>query len=61
LASFLATQIILSTLLPYIIPFACLVYPLYRMTSTLAELENEQIRVSVKTILTIVWTHIALR
>lgn len=58
--SFIASQIILSTLLPYVIPFLGLAYPLYRMTRSLADLENEQLTVSVKTILTIVWSHIIL-
>ncbi len=58
----LMSQILLSTLMPYILPFLLLIYPLVVLVKTLIDLEEgEPVRIVTKNILIVVLSHIALR
>ena len=59
--AFLAAQIILSTILPYIIPFICLLYPLIKLSKFMMTIEDGYIRSCTLRTVIVVWTHIALR
>ena len=61
LKSFLATQIMLSTILPYIIPFLGIIYPLVRLTKSMLDIEDESVRSCTLRSVIVVWSHIALR
>merc|ERR1711981_554754 len=58
--AFLAAQIILSTILPYILPFVCLIYPLIKLSKFMMTIEDGYIRSCTLRTVIVVWTHIAL-
>lgn len=60
-SSYLVSQMFLSTILPYLVPFLCLLYPMHQLTSIVSEIDDHQIRNDVQTILIVVWSHIVLR
>ena len=61
LRGFLAAQIFLSTVLPYIVPFLALIYPLIKLSKSMLDIEEENMRdCTIRSVL-VVWTHIAMR
>ena len=63
LGQFLAGQIVLSTLLPYVLPFLGLTYPLYSLSRRLLEMEDgvEGVRHVVRNAVIVAGTHVLLR
>ena len=61
LKAFLAAQIILSTVLPYIIPFAAITYPLVKLSKSMLDIEDGSIRNCTIRSVIVVWAHIVLR
>ena len=61
LKGFLATQIFLSTILPYIIPFLAIIYPLFKLSKAMLDIEDETMKECTIRSVLVVWSHIALR
>ena len=63
LGQFLAGQIVLSTLLPYVLPFLCLLYPLFSLCRALLEMEDEGngVRAVVRNAVVVAGSHVVLR
>ena len=61
LKAFLVAQIILSTVLPYLIPFVAIAYPLIKLSKLMLEIEDGSVRNCTIRSVIVVWAHIALR
>ena len=61
LKAFLGAQIILSTVLPYIIPFIGIMYPLAKLTKYMLDIDDGNLRSCTLRSVLVVWTHIVLR
>lgn len=61
LNAFLAAQIILSTILPYIVPFVGIMYPLIKLSKSMLDIEDGHVRSCTLRSVIVVWTHVALR
>ena len=61
LKAFLIMQILLSTILPYLIPFIAIMYPLVKLSKSMLDIEESNARnCTIRSVL-VVWTHIVLR
>ena len=61
LKTFLVVQIFLSTVLPYIIPFVAITYPLIKLSKLMLDIEDGGVRNCTIRSIIVVWAHIALR
>ncbi|XP_040563587.1 uncharacterized protein [Lepeophtheirus salmonis] len=57
---FLFGQMLFAAILPDIIPFLLLIYPLYKLGKSLKQIEDKNVRASIRNVLIITWTHIFL-
>ncbi len=57
---FLVAQILLSTLCPYLIPFATLAYPLVKLSGRFLDMTSDPIRFRTRNVLLLAWSHIFL-
>ena len=57
---FTTVQVLLSTLIPYIIPFILLLYPLIYLTKVLSDVDDPGVKNSTKIIVVVGWTYITL-